>query len=392
MKAQVKMSRIQKAALWVVAVSVFTDMLIYGMIVPILPRYAETLGASQTEIGFLFGSYAITLLLATPILGMVSDKVGRRLPMILGLFGLAAATILFGLANNFMLLVLARMLQGISAAATWTAGLALLADVFPLQERGKAMGLALSGQAAGMLLGPTIGGLLYQWGGYHLPFIVAATIALVDGILRITLLRDEPKHDTKQRISYQSIFKMRSLFMIIGIIILGSALPSALEPTLPLYLQDVLHLSPGTIGLLFAVPTLAYGFTAPIIGTLSTKFGRKQTMVIGMIIAAFCFPFTAIVSHIALEIFVLAILGMSFSFLLAPALPELTYLADQNGIRAYGILFAIYNTAYSIGMFFGPILSGSLSDLFGLTNAFYIFSLFLLCYLCLFLWKVKKQH
>ncbi|MEH7458093.1 MFS transporter [Bacillus sp. JJ1127] len=390
MRNKLKMSRVQKASLWVVAVAVFTDMLIYGMIVPILPKYAETLGATQTEIGFLFGSYAITLLLATPILGVVSDKFGRRLPMILGLFGLAAATILFGIANNFLFLVLARMLQGLAAAATWTAGLALLADVFPMQDRGKAMGLALSGQAAGMLLGPTIGGLLYQWGGYHLPFIVAATIALIDGILRMTLLRNEPKYNTNQRISYRSIFKMHSLFIVIGVIILGAALPSALEPTLPLYLQDTLHLSPGTIGLLFAIPTLAYGLTAPIIGTLSTKIGRKQSMVLGIIIASLCFPFTAIVSHIVLEIVVLAILGISFSLLLASTLPELTYLADQNGIRAYGILFAIYNTAYSIGMFFGPMLSGSLSDLFGLTNAFYIFSFLLLCYLCLFLWKIKK--
>ncbi|WP_459503648.1 MFS transporter [Bacillus sp. C1] len=390
MEAKLKMSRVQKASLWVVAIAVFTDMLIYGMIVPILPQYAETLGASQTEIGFLFGSYAITLLLTTPILGIVSDKFGRRLPMILGLFGLAAATILFGLANSFWLLVFARMLQGISAAATWTAGLALLADVFPLQERGKAMGLALAGQAVGMLLGPTIGGVLYQWGGYHLPFTVAAAIALIDGILRITLLRDEPKSNTDQRISYRSILNMRSLFIMIGIIIIGSALPSALEPTLPLYLQNTLHLSPGTIGLLFAVPTLAYGFTAPIIGTLSTKLGRKQTMAIGIALATLCFPFTAIVSHIALEILVLAILGISFSLLLAPVLPELTYLADKNGVHAYGILFAIYNTAYSIGMFFGPMLSGSFAELFGLTNAFYIFSVLLLSYLCLFLWKMKK--
>lgn len=391
MQPKIKMSRIQKATLWVVAVAVFTDMLIYGIIVPILPNYAKTLGATQAEIGFLFGSYAITLLLATPILGVISDKVGRRLPMILGLFGLAAATLLFGFANSFWLLVVARMLQGISAAATWTAGLALLADVFPLKERGKAMGIALSGQAIGMLLGPTIGGFLYQWGGYHLPFIFAAVIALIDGILRITLLHDEPKQDSEQRISYRSILKMHSLFMIIGIIIIGSALPSALEPTLPLYLHNVLHLSSGTIGLLFAVPTLAYGFTAPVIGTLSNKLGRNQTMIIGLIIAAICFPFTTLVPNIIFEIVVLAVLGISFSFLLAPALPELTYLADKNGIRAYGTLFAIYNTAYSIGMFCGPTLSGGLSDLFGLTNTLYTFSLILLCYLGLFFGKIKKQ-
>ncbi|MFD3445611.1 MFS transporter [Microbacteriaceae bacterium 4G12] len=391
MESQAKMSRIQKAALWVVAVAVFTDMLIYGIIVPILPNYAKTLGASQAEIGFLFGSYAITLLLATPILGAISDKVGRRLPMILGLFGLAAATILFGFASSFWVLVLARMLQGISAAATWTAGLAFLADVFPLQERGKAMGIALSGQAIGMLLGPTIGGFLYQWGGYHLPFIFAAVMAIIDGILRITLLHDEPKQSAEEQISYQSIIKMRSLFMIIGIIVLGAALPSALEPTLPLYLHAALHANSATIGLLFAVPTLTYGLTAPVIGALSHKLGRNKTMMIGFIVAALSLPFTALVPTIISEILVLAVLGISFSLLLAPALPELTYLADQNGIRAYGTLFAIYNTAYSIGMICGPVLCGGLSNLFGLTNTLYTFSVILLCYLCLFLWKIKKQ-
>lgn len=160
----------QKAALMVVGLAVFIDMLIYGLVVPILPRYADSLGATQTEIGFLFSSYAIALFIATPVFGLLTDRIGRKTPLLWGLIGLIASTLMFAIAHTFWLLVVARALQGIAAAMTWTAGLALLADLYPSEERGKAMGLALSGQAAGTLLGPTIGGWLYQWGSYQLPF------------------------------------------------------------------------------------------------------------------------------------------------------------------------------------------------------------------------------
>ncbi|TMF41799.1 MAG: MFS transporter, partial [Chloroflexi bacterium] len=78
-----------RAILLVVTLAIFTDMLVYGLVVPILPRYATTLGASQAAIGLLFGSYAVALLVATPFWGILSDRVGRRGPMLWGLIGLA---------------------------------------------------------------------------------------------------------------------------------------------------------------------------------------------------------------------------------------------------------------------------------------------------------------
>ncbi|GIO17404.1 hypothetical protein J18TS1_05040 [Oceanobacillus oncorhynchi subsp. incaldanensis] len=152
------LKKAQKSALFVVTLAIFTDMLLYGMIVPILPDYADSLSISQTAIGILFGSYAAALLIATPVFGVISDKVGRRGPMLWGILGLTLATLLFAFANTFWLLLICRILQGIAAAATWTAGLALLADFYPSKERGKVMGIALSGQAMGTLLGPTFGG------------------------------------------------------------------------------------------------------------------------------------------------------------------------------------------------------------------------------------------
>lgn len=356
----------QRSALLVVGLAIFLDMLIYGLVVPILPKYAASLGASQTEIGFLFGSYAVVLFIATPIFGALSDRIGRRGPMLWGLLGLALATLLFAFAKEFWMLVAARSLQGLAAAVTWTSGLALLADLYPSEERGKAMGLALSGQAAGVLLGPTLGGWLYQLGDYKLPFLIAAALALIDGILRLILLRDLPEKKSGSFLSPFGLLKNRSILLITGVVIIGAAIPSVLEPTLPLHLQATFNVEPGYIGMLFAIPTLAYGIAAPLIGKLSGSIGYRKALLLGLLMVTFSFPLTALPESIWMLAVSLALLGVSMGVVLTPCLPELANISEQSGTSSYGITFAIYNTAYSIGMMLGPILSGMLTDLVGL--------------------------
>ncbi|MFS0553167.1 MFS transporter [Brevibacillus sp. 179-C9.3 HS] len=363
-------ARMQKSALLVIGLAVFIDMLIYGMIVPILPRYATSLGASQTEIGLLFSSYAITLFVATPIFGALSDRIGRRGPMLWGLLGLAAATLLFAFADSFWLLVLARAMQGIAAAVTWTAGLALLADIFPSEERGKAMGLALSGQAAGTLMGPSVGGWLYELGGYQTPFLFAAGLALLVGVLFLTLLRNLPETKSEKFTSSFGILRNRQLLVITGVVVIGAAVPSVLEPTLPLHLQKNFQASPGFIGLLFAVPTLAYGLATPFIGSFSTRIGHIKSILIGLVMVAIFLPLTALPDSIWMQACMLALLGISMGMVLAPCLPQLADIAQKSGVNSYGVTFAIYNTSYSIGMMIGPLASSVLTQAASLQIAY----------------------
>lgn len=142
----------------VIAMAVFIDMLLYSIVVPIVPFYTSKFDASQTVIGILIGCYAFSFLIATPILGGISDKFGRRGVMLWGLVVLLASTLLFAFANSMLLLIVARLLQGVAAAATWTAGLALITDMYPPAKRGKALGavLFLVGAAAGFVLTPTL--------------------------------------------------------------------------------------------------------------------------------------------------------------------------------------------------------------------------------------------
>jgi len=361
----------QTRALWVVAIAVFADMMVYGMVVPILPQYAVSLGASQGQIGMLFASYAVSLLIGAPLFGLLSDRIGRKGPMLWGLLGLCGATLLYMVADSLWLLVTARLLQGMAAAITWTAGLALLADLYPAESRGRVMGLALSGQAAGTLLGPAIGGWLLELGGYYVPFLFAAGIALLDAGLRIVLLRHVPdRRSGPQQGALRGLFQNRTFRLLFAIILLGAAVPAALEPTLPLYLEQTFGISPGAIGLLFMVPTGAYGLVAPFIGGLSAKRSNMAIIRAGLALTALTLPLLVLPQSLAGLIAMLALLGVSIGALMTPTLPELAHCAEQTGTHSYGAVYAAYNTAYSAGLMVGPLVAGWLAEWLSLTIAY----------------------
>ena len=131
----------KNTVVWVTAIALFNDLLIYGIVVPILPDYATELGASQMEVSLLFGSYSVGLLVATPFFGIFSDRFGRRRPMLLALAMLALSTVCFAIGRHYYVLVLARFVQGASAAGSWVCGMALLYDSFPPAEMGAKLGL-----------------------------------------------------------------------------------------------------------------------------------------------------------------------------------------------------------------------------------------------------------
>ncbi|MDA7027722.1 MFS transporter [Bacillus sp. CLL-7-23] len=371
----------KKRVLSVVMVAIFTDMLMYGLVVPFLPIYAETLGASQSKIGLLFASYAIALLISTPIFGAIADRVGRKKLLVFGLVSLAMTTMVYALAFNFWVLVLARFLQGVAASIPWTAGLSLLAENFPQEERGKAMGTAMSSQAGGVLLGPLLGGWLYEWGGYQAPFFIAVGIALIAAILSIVFLRNVNDSRAENFSSPFHVLRRKQVLMIVGVAVIGSAVFASIEPTLPIHLYKHLNVSPGVIGTMFIVVTLAYGLSAPLIGAFSTRFGYVKTMMVGVVLVAVTLPLNALPTQLWLQIVTLAMLGISLGIVLTPALPKLAEISDQAGVVSQGVTFAVYNTGYSFGMMMGPLLASGIAGSFGLKMAYLTLSVIFLIYL-----------
>jgi multidrug resistance protein len=169
-----------------------TDSLVYSVVIPILPLFVtSTLHLDEQDVGFLFASYAGGLLVATPLFGLASDRFGRRAPMLFGLLGLAAATMGFAFAQSYWQLVLARVAQGVSGAASFVVGLAMISDAFPVDEVGGALGLVMGVNAIGFLVGPTIGGVMYERLGFRAPFFLCAALAVADFVARFALVSDE---------------------------------------------------------------------------------------------------------------------------------------------------------------------------------------------------------
>nr|WP_245676708.1 MFS transporter [Bacillus solimangrovi] len=288
---------------------------------------------------------------------------------------------MFAFASNFIFLLIARSLQGVAAAIPWTAGLALLAEVFPKEERGKVMGIVMSGQAGGVLLGPPFGGWLFELGGYRLPFFSAAAIALFVAFMSFIFLRHVPEIKSESFSSPFKVLRDKKVLMIAGVAIVGSSVFASIEPTLPIHMNENLNASPGVIGLLFVIVTLTYGLFAPLIGALSTRYGYVKTIVFGIVLAAIALPLNALPTVIGAQVITLALLGISLGMILTPALPMLADITHEAGYTSQGVTFATYNTAYSFGMMIGPIVASVTAAAVGLKIAYIVLGCLLLLYL-----------
>jgi multidrug resistance protein len=358
----------RRAALLVVALALFTDALLYYLLVPLLPAYAKTYGLSQMGVGVLFGSYSVSLLLGTYPLGRLADRVGRRAPMVIGLVGLFATTLLFAFAHSYPLLVLARVLQGLAAAATWTAGLALLADHFPPESRGKAMGTAFAFANLGVLLGPTLAGYLSQHHGLRAPFLLAAGLILIDALARTTLLRDvQAKLDT--RMGFRELLGNPTIRVFAGAMALGAGLWALLESTLPLFFDRQRHLGATSIGLAFGAAAVAHMITSPMMGALSDRIGRERVLVTGLLLAVVIIPLPVLVPGYAALLVVMAAIGVLSSLILSPVSPALADAVARMGSDSYASVFGILNLAYGVGLMVAPLLGSAVVQGLGIRPA-----------------------
>lgn len=193
------------APLLVVFLTVFIDLLGFGIVIPLLPIYSKALGSSEMQLGLLFSSFSLMQLLFAPMWGRISDRHGRRPVMIGGLLGTAASYVLFGLADTLPLLFLSRMLAGFFGANVSTAQ-AYIADVTQARDRAKGMGMVGAAFGLGFTFGPLLGGELVGISP-AMPGFAAAALSLCAATLGwLKLVEPQRKRDEASR-----LFSMDSL-------------------------------------------------------------------------------------------------------------------------------------------------------------------------------------
>ena len=261
---------------------------------PVLPDLSRRLGASPTMIGLLFGSFGATMLVVSVPMGAVSDRVGRRAPMLAGLIALARRRCCSRTRRTLPALFAARLVQGAADATTWVVGFALVADLYPPEERGRITGIMLGGTSVAYLVGPSIGGWLYEMGGIRLPFLV------VTGMAVLTLIGFSVAATAATIARPESRFRLARCCAIhrssraVVVVLLMAATMTMFEPVFVLFLQDTLHISPARVGTVFAAAALANTCFIRSSVACPTAWGARRLVGIGMLAWSVALPLSGV--------------------------------------------------------------------------------------------------
>jgi DHA1 family solute carrier family 18 vesicular amine transporter 1/2 len=340
------MSHRSRAVIAVIAVPLFLDFFLYGLLFT-LPAHSPLGVKVAGHQPLLYGLYAVSVLVVTPIFGYLGDRFGSRSIMLCGTILAVMAVSLYGLAPSFLLLVLAKVCQGAASAALWTSGLALVAANY-VEKRVAMLGYAFAAGTFGSVIGPIAGGLFFQAGAYRLPFLLAGIgFAIAAGLIaRLVRGAGAEEHES---VDLRALVLNRSLWMPAVAIALAAFAFGIIEPLLPARLAS--HGLPSiAIGIVFTVSTLVYGLSAPLVGRVSERLPILQVIVLGTIGMAAVLPFLALFRAAIPVGITLSLVNVAFAFMINPASAELGNVVDRSGLSCYSAVYAVYNIFYSIGM------------------------------------------
>lgn len=355
-------SRAAAAAL--VTFATFTDLVAYSIAVPVLPDLSRQIGASATVIGLLFSSFGLSLLVVSIPMGAVSDRVGRKLPLVLGLVALAASTVLFAFAEDLSWLFAARLVQGAADAVTWVVGFALIADLYGPAERGRVMGLVMAGANFGLMIGPSLGGWLYESGGVKLPFLTAAALSAA-GALGFLWLRLPSAHAAREPVPLRLVVSVPAVAACAIAVIVAAATLSMLEPVVSLWLALQLHLNPTRIGLVFGIAAVVSTGLHPVYGRLADRWGGRQLTMIGLVAMASTLPLLAQAWSFQSAVGLYVLVAATAALVITPSLAYMADATSQAGVESFGVSYGLYNFAWGAGLLVGPAAGGFLFERLG---------------------------
>jgi len=344
-------------------------MLGIGIIVPLLPIYAESLGASGFWIGVIFSGFSISRSIFMPIVGRWSDRSGRKIFIAIGLFIYAISSLGYILSDTVAELVAVRLLQGFSAAMILPIAFAYVGEISPTDREGGYMGVFSVSLFAGFGLGPMLGGLIKDHFGLDADFYAMGSLCLLAFFLVLVLLPElHLNRELEEPSSYADIMRSPATKGLIIFRFSNSFARGLLLTFVPLFAHGTLGLTPSHIGIILSSNILLISLLQAPFGFMADRFGRKHLVFWGSLWFGLGVAFIPHVRNFA-QIFALNILLGSIGALALPAANALV--VEEGRKHGMGALMAIFNVSMSMGLAAGPILGGIIADLVGLPPIFY---------------------
>ncbi|KAM3100118.1 MFS transporter [Phormidesmis sp. 146-35] len=339
-------------------------------LLPVLPPYVKSIGASNQQLGLVMGAFAVGLLVFRPMLGKMSDTRGRKVVLLIGISAAAIAPVCHLFTQSLLLLMVIRVFHGISIAAFTTAYSALVVDISPPQNRGELIGYMSLVNPIGMALGPAMGGYLQTWQGFAPVFLVSSALGLISLICAVQIVspplavRSQLDVGEKEASFWQVLLSDRIRIPALTMLLIGLAF-GTIVTFIPLYIDAAdVDLNSGLFYTAAAVTSFVVRF---VTGRASDRYGRGIFITIGLS----CYGVAMLLLWLAQD---------RTSFLLAGALEGMgggaflpimiALVADRCQPHERGRIFGLFMGGFDLGIALaGPIL-GIVADQMGYRGLF----------------------
>ena len=343
----------------------------FGIIIPLLPFYAEHFHADPFTVGLVMATYSLTQLIAAPVWGRMSDRIGRRPVLLITLAGTAASYIWLGFVDSLAALFAARAIGG-AMAGNISAAFAYMADITTREDRAKGMGLIGAAFGLGFIVGPAIGGLLAgadpATADYSLPAFAAAGLSLVALVLAVAILKESLSEEIRARIAARppeqrfqrmvQAFKTPKLGFLIMVSFLATFVFAGMEATFAMWSERTYAWGPQQNGFLFAgVGIVSAAIQGGLIGRLANRFGEAKLIIQGSVALAIGMVLIPFSENLWILALAMAVLAYGFSTL-SPSLNSLISLQvdDEN----QGAIMGVTRSATTFARIVGPAWAGLL--------------------------------
>jgi len=359
-----------------------------GMVAPILPLYADALGVSTAMVGLVISVFGLARFLTNMPAAIISERFGRRVPLVAGPIVAALGNTLAGTADSLEFLLVYRFISGIGSAAFITGSVIFIGDISTPANRGRMMSIYQGSFALGISLGPAIGGIIAELMGLRAPFFVVGILSLFSGIWAYfkvpesrTLTKTnqltpstyaqavQPNASTDPGMpeSKHSFFRSKGFILIALVFFITFFSRGGAQFTLlPLKAAHDLNLSPGQIGAIFTIPPVIGFLLLPFAGSISDRYGRKKTIVPGLLIVSAALLILGTSSLLILFVMGMALYGLG-NGIEGPT--PVAYVADISPRGHQGIAQGAARSIGDLAILMAPPAMGLAAEMYGATTA-----------------------
>lgn len=360
----------------------FCNAMTVSMQAPFYPHEAEKKGCVPSEYGLVFGIFELTVFLVSPVIGANLNRMGMKFTLNVGIATVAVSSILFGLLDKindgkvFLGLSFAlRIIEACGNSAFLTGSFSMIAKEFP-ENVATMFAILETFFGIGMIVGPTVGGALYQAGGFTLPFVSLGGVLLLAAVFTACILPNQREvvNPQTEKPSVMRALKVPSILMAAYNVAAASASLGFLQATLEPHMREF-NLSPLLVGSMFVINGACYGISAPLWGYVCDRKPPTVVMACGAVCILMTFsiigplPFFPFQKSLGLIIGALVLQGIGLGAQVVSGFAESHKQAIASGfpdnIDTHGLISGLWTSVFALGAFVGPTLAGILFDAVG---------------------------